>query len=79
MPVKPEVALVGVVTVPPAPDTMLQEPVPTKGLFPDRVAVVPQIFWSGPAAAVVGVATKVTTTSSVEAAQGKFDIVQRKV
>ena len=27
----------GVVTVPPAPDTMLQAPVPTEAVFPARV------------------------------------------
>jgi len=41
-PVNPEVALDGVVTVPPAPDTMLQAPVPTAGVFAARVADVAQ-------------------------------------
>ena len=37
-------ALVGVVTVPPAPDTMLQAPVPTVGTLPASVTIVnPQV------------------------------------
>ena len=41
-PVKAEVGLDGVVTVPPAPDTMLHEPVPTVGVFAANVAEVAQ-------------------------------------
>ena len=33
-------ALVGVVTVPPAPDSMLQDPVPIEGVLPARVTIV---------------------------------------
>ena len=39
-PVKAEVGLDGVVTVPPAPDTRLHAPVPTAGVFAARVADV---------------------------------------
>ena len=78
-PVKPEVGLLGVVTVPPAPLMMLQLPVPTVAVFAANVALVPQTVWSGPAFDVVGVATKVITTSSVEAVQGALLIVQRRV
>ena len=60
VPVKADVGLVGVVIVPPAPDTMLQEPVPMVGVLAARVVEVPQMFWSGPAAAVVGVWLTVT-------------------
>ena len=39
-----DVALVGVVTVPPVPDIMLHAPVPTEGALPARVTVVnPQV------------------------------------
>ena len=39
-----DVALAGVVTVPPAPETMLHAPVPTEGALPARVTVVnPQV------------------------------------
>ena len=79
MPVKAEVGLEGVVIEPPAPETMLHAPVPMVGVFPAKVAEVPQTFWSGPALAAVGFAVNVITTSSVEAGQGAFEIVQRKV
>ena len=49
-----EVALPGVVTLPPAPLMMLHEPVPVAGVFPDKVVEVPQIVWSVPAFEVVG-------------------------
>ena len=78
-PEKAEVGLEGVVIVPPAPETMLQEPVPTEGVFPAKVVEVPQMFWSGPAFATVGLAVKVITTSSNEAVQGAFEIVQRSI
>ena len=78
-PVKVEVGLVGVVIVPPAPLMMLHEPVPTVGVLAAKVVEVPQMFWSGPAFATVGAATRVMTTSSVLAAQGELLIVQRRV
>ena len=44
VPVNVDVGLVGVVMVPPAPDTILQVPVPTTGVFAARVTVVnPQV------------------------------------
>ena len=53
-----DVALEGVVTLPPAPDMILQAPVPTDGLFAAKVTLVnPQVddpIWSAPAFAVVG-------------------------
>ena len=79
VPVNADVALLGVVTEPPAPETMLQAPVPTVGVLPAKVTDVAQTFWSGPALAVVGLPVRVMTTSSVEFAQGGFEIVQRKV
>ena len=55
---KVDVALEGVVTVPPVPLTMLQAPVPTVGVLPARVTDVnPQVaalVWSTSALAVVG-------------------------
>ena len=40
VPVKVDVALVGVATVPPVPDTMLQAPVPIEGALPASVTDV---------------------------------------
>ena len=79
VPVKPDVGLEGVATVPPAPPTMLQAPVPVPGVVAAKVAEVPQTVWSDPALAPVGVALNAITTSSVEAVQGALLIVQRKV
>ena len=63
------------------PLTCDQVPVPTPGVFPAIVAEpeVVQTVWSPPALAVVGPGVKVMTTSSVEAVQGAFAMVQRKV
>ena len=79
IPVKPVVGLDGVAIDPPRPETTDHEPVPTVGVLPNIVVEVPQMFWSAPAFATVGLAVKLMTTSSVELAQGAFTIVQRKV
>ena len=79
MPVKPDEGFAVDVTVPPAPETMLQEPVPTEGLLAAKVVLVAQSVWSGPAFEAEGLGVKVTTMSSVLAAQGAFVMVQRKV
>lgn len=79
MAVNADVGLLGVVIVPPVPETIVHRPVPTVGVLPANVAVVPQMFWSSPAFAVVGLAVNVITTSSVEAVQGALAIVQRNV
>ena len=80
---KVDVALDGVVTLPPEPDIILQAPVPTDGLFPAKVTLVnPQVddpVWSAPALAVVGFRLKTITTSSVLAVQGLLLTVQRNV
>jgi hypothetical protein len=60
-------------------DTTLHAPVPTDGVLAARVNPPLQLFWSAPALAVVGLATNVITTSSVEAVQGELLIVQRSV
>lgn len=52
-PVTPELNNPGIVTVP-LPITTVHKPVPTLGLFPASVAVVPQIFCTGPAFETVG-------------------------
>jgi hypothetical protein len=61
----------------PGPLICVHAPVPTLGALAARVAEVPQMVWSGPAAAL-GFWLKVTFTSSVEAVQGEFETVQRK-
>jgi hypothetical protein len=78
-PVKAEVGLDGVVTVPPAPETMLHDPVPTVAALAAKVTLPPQTVWSGPAFATVGLPVKVMTTSSLTGAQGAFVMVQRSV
>ena len=62
------------------PDTTDQAGVPTVGVFaPSVAAVVTHSVWSGPAFEVVGAGLYAMTTSSVEAVQGAFEIVQRNV
>ncbi len=78
-PVTPDVGEEAVVIVA-APLTTLQVPVPDVGALPARVAVVTlQIFWSGPAEAVVPGAATSITTSSVELAHTPLAMVQRNV
>ena len=67
------------VTAPPAPLIILHAPVPIVAVLAANVALVAHTFWSGPALAVVGLAVKIMITSSVEAAQGTLEIVQRRV
>lgn len=76
---KLDVGLVEDPNEPPAPDTMLQAPVEGEGSFPASVTEVPQKEISGPAFASKGTGVNVTTTSSVDAAQGLFVTVHRKV
>ena len=75
--------LEGVVTVPPAPLTILHAPVPTVGAFAAKVTEVnPQVaelVWSGPALEAVGFRLKVITTSSVDAVHGLLLMVHRNV
>ena len=76
-PLNEEFGLDGVVTDPPAPEMMLHEPEPIDGEFAPSVADVPQMFWSEPANAGVGLGTNVTDTSSMVDAHGALDTVQR--
>ena len=78
-PVNVDEGLVGLVTVPPAPLMMLQEPLPTPGALAANVVDVPHTFWSVPALAAVGLATRLITMSSKLDAQGALLMVQRKV
>jgi hypothetical protein len=82
-PLNAEVALEGVVIVPPVPDTIDHAPVPTVAALPANVTEVkPHVvlpFWSGPALAVVGLRLNVIITSSDAAVQGELLTVQRKV
>ena len=79
IPEKPDVGLDGVPMVPPAPEMILHKPEPDAGEFAASVVDEPQIFWLVPALAVVGAAMNVMETSSVLAAQGGFEMVQRTV
>jgi hypothetical protein len=56
VPVKVDVPLDGVPNVPAPPLTMAQAPVPTVGVLPARVTLLPQTVCGAPAAAVVGAA-----------------------
>jgi hypothetical protein len=76
-PVTPEVGEVGVVIVP-DPETNVQAPVPVVGVFPARVAVVPQTVWFGPAFEVVGPPVLVIVTVEVEVPQGGLLMVHWK-
>jgi hypothetical protein len=79
-PVKFDVGLEGVVTLPPAPEMIDQAPVfPVPGVLPANVAEVAHSVWFGPALEVLGFETKLMMTSSVEAVQGALLMVQRKV
>jgi hypothetical protein len=83
VPVKVDVGLDGVVTVPPEPLTILHAPVPIVAVFAANVTVVkPQVddpVWSEPALAVVGFWLNLMVTSSVDAVQGELLIVHRNV
>jgi len=78
IPVIPEVGEAGVVTVA-APVITVHIPVPVIAVFPAKVEVVVQTVWSTPAAATVGIASRIIVTSSLEGEQTPFEIVQRKV
>lgn len=73
------VGLLGVVMLPPVPETIVQRPVPIVGVLAASVVDVLHKVWSGPALDTVGLAVKVTSTSSVDAVHGAFEIVQRSV
>ena len=82
MPVMVVVGEVGVVIVADTgPLTWDQVPLPVLGVLPAMLAEpeLAQIIWSSPAAAGVGPGVKVIVISSVEATQGAFATVQRKV
>ena len=79
-PLKLDVGLEAVPKLPPAPETTDQGPVlPVPGVLAAMVVVVAHNVWSGPALAVLGLLTKLMTTSLVEAVQGALEMVQRKV
>ncbi|MBL4691344.1 MAG: hypothetical protein JKY68_07790, partial [Rhodospirillales bacterium] len=64
----------------PVPEMVDHAPVPTAGAFPAKVAVVTlHKFWSGPAAAVVGIPATLMTMSSVDAGHTPLLIVHLNV
>jgi len=75
-PVTDELNCVGVLTVP-APETVVQAPVPMTGLLPARVAVVTQTDCGAPALDAVG--ESLTTVTSLLALQPFRLTVQRKL
>jgi cobalt-zinc-cadmium resistance protein CzcA len=79
--VKVEEPLAALLKVPVPPLTTLHAPVPVVGVLPPSAVVVPrlQMVCVPPTVAVVGGALTVITTSLVEAVQGLFVAVQRKV
>ena len=80
VPVKVAAGLVFRLNEPPAPEIIVQVPVPLVGVFAARVVLVTphKLTWSAPAFAVVGLLLKVIVTSSVLATHGALAIVQRK-
>mgnify|MGYP001254194591 CR=1 FL=1 len=72
LPVKPDVGLLGVVTVPPAPLTMLHAPVPVVGVLAASVTDDPHTVCAIPASAVVGAGTTVTLVLSVSVVPHQF-------
>ena len=77
-PLTAEVGLPGV-TIFAVPDATVQRPVPTLGALPSKVVTESHNAWSGPAMAVVGIPSRVITTSSVDAVHPPLVMVQRKV
>ena len=82
-PEKVELGLLALPKLPPVPLWTLHMPAPTVGALAAKLSWVwPQVaapVWLGPALAVAELFVKVSVTSLVEAAQGAFEIVQRKV
>jgi hypothetical protein len=82
VPVNVLVGLVGVMILPPVPETIVHNPVPIVGVLPVRAVLVrahiDAPIWSAPAFETVGFCWKVTVTSSKEAVQGLLLIVHRK-
>ncbi|HEY6190915.1 MAG TPA: hypothetical protein VI215_01165, partial [Bacteroidota bacterium] len=76
--VTPDVGSDGVVTFA-LPVMTVHTPAPTDGVLPARVVVVEQTVSSGPALAVVGEASRVITTVSLDGGQLAFVIVQTNV
>src|SRR5258706_3257352 len=76
--VTPDVGSPEVVTLAP-PVMTVHAPVPTVGEIPARTVVIEQTVSSGPALAVVGDASRVTTTVSLDGGQLALLIVQTNV